>query len=131
MRAVRSLLGAEEKVRDGWSILIFPEGTISDGGELLPFKKGPFVFAVRTGLPILPVTCNGVFRILPKGGRTLRRGHVTVTIGDPIVTNGMKGSDIPGLMEKVRAEITRNIDPDYDPFDVQPGRTDTIARLSS
>lgn len=116
MRAVRSLLGAREKVRDGWSILIFPEGTISDGGELLPFKKGPFAFAVMTGLPILPVTCNGVFRILPKGGRTLQRGHVTVTIGDPIATNGLNGSDIPVLMEAVRAEIARHIDPEYDPF---------------
>jgi 1-acyl-sn-glycerol-3-phosphate acyltransferase len=115
-QSVESLRRASEKLRGGWSILIYPEGTRTFDGHLLPFKKGAFMMAVQTGIPILPVTSNGAFKVLPRGSIWFRPGHITVTIGDPIITEGLTEQDVPALMEKARAEISKSLDPDYDPF---------------
>ena len=72
--------------------------------------------AVNTGVPILPVTVNGSYKVLPRNTLALRPGHVTVTIDDPIETLGMTENDVPELMEKTRAAMLRNLDVDYDPF---------------
>lgn len=121
-QAVESLRHAPEKLKGGWSVLIYPEGTRTRDGQLLPFKKGAFMMAVQTGIPILPVTSNGAFKVLPRDSIWFRPGHITVTIGDPIVTEGLTEADVPALMEKTRAEISKSLDPDYDPFGKTAGR---------
>ncbi len=115
-KALNEMLSASEKLKDGWSLLVYPEGTTTHDGLMLPFKKGPFILAVKTGVPILPVTCNGPFKIMPKGSRLFKPGHVEVIIGRPIVTTGLDEKDVPVLMEKTRAEIKKYLDPEYDPF---------------
>ena len=115
--AVKIILAAAEKLKDGWSLLIYPEGTTTRDGFLLPFKKGPFKLAVKTGVPVLPVTCNGPFKILPRGSRHIKSGHIEVTIGDPIITKELTEKDIPELLEKTRSEIAKYLDPDYNPFE--------------
>jgi 1-acyl-sn-glycerol-3-phosphate acyltransferase len=75
------------------------------------------MMAVDTGVPILPVTINGAFKILPKKTLDLTPGHITVTISDPIPTEGLTEKDVPQLMESTRAAIMEHLDPDYDPFD--------------
>ncbi len=115
-QAVRSLKDGVSKLAGGWSVLIYPEGTRTSDGNLQPFKKGAFMMAVQTGIPILPVTCNGAFKILPKKTIVFRPGHVTLTVGDPIPTEGLTEEDVPELMEKTRAAISKNLDPDYNPF---------------
>jgi len=119
-QSVQRLRGGAEKLKGGWSVLIYPEGTRTPDGQLLPFKKGAFMMAVQTGLPILPVTSNGAHKILPKNTIVFRSGHITVTIGDPISTEGMTESDVPELMEKTRQAVAKNLDPDYDPFAPRP-----------
>jgi 1-acyl-sn-glycerol-3-phosphate acyltransferase len=114
--AVASLNAAKDKLSNGWSLLIYPEGTRTPDGNLLPFKKGPFMIAVQTGLPILPVTSNGAFKILPKKTIVFRSGRISITIGKPIKTQGMTEKDVPRLMEQTRAAIESNFRPDYDPF---------------
>ena len=79
------------------------------------------MLAVQTGIPILPVTSNGAHKILPRKTLLFRPGHITVTIGDPINTEGMTESDVPELMEKTREAIEKNLDPGYDPFASSPG----------
>jgi 1-acyl-sn-glycerol-3-phosphate acyltransferase len=116
-QSVKSIQEASEKLKNGWSILIYPEGTRTPDGHLLPFKKGAFMLAVQTGVPILPVTQNGAFKVLPKKRMGFRPGHITVVIGDPISTEGLTEADVPELMEKTRREISRLMDFDYDPFD--------------
>jgi 1-acyl-sn-glycerol-3-phosphate acyltransferase len=115
-QSVQTLQEATDKLKGSWSVLIYPEGTRTPNGRLLPFKKGAFMMAVQTGIPILPVTSNGAFKVLPKKTVWFRPGHITVTIGDPIVTAGLTEKDVPDLMERTRAAITKNLDPDYDPF---------------
>jgi long-chain acyl-CoA synthetase len=68
----------------GWSVLIFPEGTRSQSGEMQPFKSGVGLLAVELGVPVVPVHLRGVYEILPKGSRAPRRGPVEVTIGAPL-----------------------------------------------
>jgi 1-acyl-sn-glycerol-3-phosphate acyltransferase len=115
-QAVRSLKDGVSKLAGGWSVLIYPEGTRTSDGNLQPFKKGAFMMAVQTGIPILPVTCNGAFKVLPKKTIVFHPGHVTLTVGDPIPTDGLTEKDLPELMEKTRAAICKNLDPDYNPF---------------
>ncbi len=115
-QSIESLRRASEKLRGGWSVLIYPEGTRTPDGNLLPFKKGAFMMAVQTGIPILPVTNNGAFKVLPRNSVWFRPGHITVTIGDPIVTEGLTEEDVPELMERTRVEISKSLDPSYDPF---------------
>ena len=115
-QAVEQLRAGTSKLSNGWSMLIYPEGTRTRDGKLGPFKKGAFMMAVQTGIPILPVTSNGAFKIMPKQSLHFRPGHITLTIGDPISTEGLTEEDVPELMEKTRKAIEANLDPDYDPF---------------
>lgn len=116
LQSVEALKKAAAALNRGWSLLVYPEGTRSPDGNLLPFKKGAFVIAVATGLPILPVTVNGSSKILPKGLYVWRPGHVTVTVGEPIPTEGLSKKDIPSLVEMTRQSIERHLDLQYDPF---------------
>lgn len=116
-QAVERLREGTGKLSNGWSVLIYPEGTRTRDGNLGPFKKGAFMMAVQTGIPILPVTSNGAFKIMPKKTLHFRPGHITITIGDPIVTEGLTEKDVPELMEKTRQAIEANLDTDYDPFE--------------
>jgi 1-acyl-sn-glycerol-3-phosphate acyltransferase len=115
-QAVERLQRGLKKIKGGWSILIYPEGTRTRDGSLLPFKKGAFMIGVQTGMPILPVTTNGAMKTLPKASLALRPGHVTVTISDPINTAGLTEQDVPELMEKTRQAMAAHLDVDYDPF---------------
>ncbi len=114
--AFRKLKEGADKASGGWSILIYPEGTRSPDGRLLPFKKGGFLMAVNTGVPILPVTVNGAHKILPKKTLRLTPGHITVTLGDPIPTGNLTEKDIPELMARTQAAIEKYLDFNYDPF---------------
>ncbi len=116
-QAVRQLQQGSKTLPKGWSLLIYPEGTRSPDGGLQKFKKGAFMLAVQTGLPILPVTVNGAFPILPKRTLVVRPGHITVTICDPIPTEGLTVKDVPALMQRTRKAVADKIDPTYDPFD--------------
>lgn len=82
--AIQSLEAAAEKIRTGASVILFAEGTRTSDGKLQPFKRGPFNLAVRSGVPIVPVTINGSYRILPKKSLRIRPGTVTLVLGRPI-----------------------------------------------
>lgn len=115
-QASQDLQNSRDKLGNGWSIIIYPEGTRSADGHLLPFKKGGFHLAVNTGFPILPITVNGSYKVLPKGSLVIHPGHVTITVSDPIPTEGLTRDDIPELMKRTREAIESNLDLDYDPF---------------
>jgi 1-acyl-sn-glycerol-3-phosphate acyltransferase len=114
--ALGELMSGANRIADGWSLLIYPEGTRSPDGSLQPFKKGAFRLAVETEIPILPVTINGAFKIWPKNTLRFRPGHMVVSLGDPIPTQGLTEDDIPALMERTRNAMEKDLDVDYDPF---------------
>jgi len=82
--ARRSLTRAAERIRDGQSIVAFPEGTRSRDGRLLPFKKGPFSLAFEAGVPVVPFAIQGGAEILPKGTWRVRGGPYRLVMGTPL-----------------------------------------------
>ena len=93
----------------GDSFVIFPEGTRSRDGQLLPFKKGAFVLAIAAGLPIVPVTMRGTRRLMPRGSRmTVVPGDVEIVIDEPIPTAGLGYDDRDALAAQVRTAIERH-----------------------
>lgn len=82
--AIASIRAAAEVVRRGINMTVFPEGTRSRDGRLLPFKKGPFYLALETGRSIVPITISGTHEVWPKGRFALRPGNVRVTFHQPI-----------------------------------------------
>ena len=103
--AFASLQQAAEKIRQGVSILIFPEGTRSLDGSLKAFKKGGFVMAIGAGVPIVPVAVRGTYDIMPKHGLLIRPRPVVVDIGEPIATQGLALDSKEALMDGVRSAI--------------------------
>jgi 1-acyl-sn-glycerol-3-phosphate acyltransferase len=102
----RSIARAVRMIREqGYSFLIFPEGTRSRSGKLQRFRRGGFFLALETGAPIVPVTISGTFELMPKGQKYARKGRVRVAFHDPIPTVGYTPETMAGLMDKVRRAI--------------------------
>lgn len=101
--AIESVHAAEEVLRRGLNMVIFPEGTRSTDGRLLPFKKGPFHMAIEAGVAIIPVTLLGTFECWPKGTWKIRAGKVTVIFHPPIEPSEFTDRD--ELMAAVRQSI--------------------------
>ena len=94
-----------QSLRDGNSFLTFPEGTRSRTGALLPFKRGPFLMALKAQVPVVPVAVQGGTESMRKGSRLVRPTTVTVRIGAPIETRGMDLADREQLADLVRARV--------------------------
>jgi 1-acyl-sn-glycerol-3-phosphate acyltransferase len=103
--AITSLQAAGRKIRGGTSIFLYPEGTRSPDGRILPFKKGPFALALEARVPICPVTIEGTRKIMPKNSWNIVPGPVHVTIGKPIDTTGFADNDREGLARAIREVI--------------------------
>jgi len=104
-KALRSLARAAERIRKGASVLVFPEGTRSRDGTILPFKRGPFVLALQAAVPIVPVAIAGSGQVLPPGGMRLRSGEVRLKMGRPIPTAGRPRQASEQLMQEIRAAL--------------------------
>jgi 1-acyl-sn-glycerol-3-phosphate acyltransferase len=109
-RAMASIGRGAKSLRDGNSFLIFPEGTRSRTGELLPFKKGGFIMAIQAQVPVVPVAVQGGRAAMRKGSAIVRPVHVSVRIGKPIPTRGMTLDDRDVLIEQVRGAIRDLLD---------------------
>jgi 1-acyl-sn-glycerol-3-phosphate acyltransferase len=105
MRAFEAYDRAARTIRSGISTIVFPEGTRSRTGELLPFKNAPFGLAIAAQVPVVPVYVHNTFQILPKGGWRLRRLPIRIRVGAPTSTAGMTLDDREALRERVRAAI--------------------------
>ncbi|MCG8313924.1 MAG: 1-acyl-sn-glycerol-3-phosphate acyltransferase [Pseudomonadales bacterium] len=91
-QAMKTIEQAKDKVKDGTSIMFFPEGTRSLDGQLLPFKAGAFKFATELGLPILPVTIRGSHAILPPKTIRLQPGEIDIIVHPPIEVNSLSAN---------------------------------------
>jgi 1-acyl-sn-glycerol-3-phosphate acyltransferase len=103
--AMRSIEAGAASIRSGNSFLIFPEGTRSKTAELLPFKKGGFIMAIKARAPIIPVAIHGGNHAMEKGSKVILPVTVHIRIGEPIETAGFALTDRDAVIAKVRARI--------------------------
>ena len=96
-------------MHSSFSTLIYPEGTRSNGEELLPFKKGGFILAIRTQLPVVPITILGAGNVLPKGTLAIKKSHIKMIIDNPIPTLEMDINDKDQLLQDCRKIINQNL----------------------
>ncbi|HET7753431.1 MAG TPA: lysophospholipid acyltransferase family protein [Anaeromyxobacteraceae bacterium] len=102
-RAVASLTKGAEIVRDGVSLIVFPEGTRSVDGRVQSFKKGPFVLAERAGVPVIPVAISGAAALAPKGRIAVFPGTIRIAIGPAVDPAEFKDKD--ALLREVHRRI--------------------------
>jgi 1-acyl-sn-glycerol-3-phosphate acyltransferase len=103
-QSVQAMQQAVETVKKGYSLVIFPEGTRSRGGPVAEFKAGSFKLALKAGVPIVPVTIDGTWRLFEEHKR-FAKGHVTVTVHPPVKTEGLSREEAAALPEAIRATI--------------------------
>jgi 1-acyl-sn-glycerol-3-phosphate acyltransferase len=103
--AMRSVEAGAASIRAGNSFLIFPEGTRSRTAEMLPFKKGGFIMAIKAQAPVVPVAVQGGRAAMHKGSPIIRPVTITIRVGAPIETSGLTLQDRDGLIAETRRRI--------------------------
>ena len=109
-KAMHSLDQAALRIREGKSIMVFPEGTRSRHGEIKPFKQGTFYLAIKSGVPIVPISIIGSGEIMPKRSLKINKGIVKLVIGKPIDVKNITLENRQELITIVRNTIIKNYD---------------------
>lgn len=102
-KALASLEDAARRIQAGQSVVVFPEGTRSRDGRLLPFKKGSFTLAHRAGVPVIPLAIHGGVEVMPKHAWRVKGADFRLVVGEP-----MDPTDYPGP-EALREEAQRRL----------------------
>ena len=108
--SMKSIEAAAAKIRNGQSVVIFPEGTHTADGALLPFKRGGFLLAEKAGAPIVPLTINGSAAVNPRKRLEIYPGTITIRFADPIPAAEGGGTRREQLMEQVRTAIAAGLE---------------------
>jgi 1-acyl-sn-glycerol-3-phosphate acyltransferase len=109
-KTVEAMNEAARKIREGMSLVIFPEGSRSPNGSIQPFKKGGFTLAIKSKVPIIPISITGSREIMPKEKLTVTSGEIRIRIDHPIETQNYSLKDRESLMEKVSKTISKNFE---------------------
>ncbi|MFN8134820.1 MAG: lysophospholipid acyltransferase family protein [Bacteroidales bacterium] len=108
-QSLQALNQAAVRLKEGHTLVIFPEGTRSSDGKLGRFKAGSLKLALNANVPIVPVTIKGSMNIMPKGTSLIRSADVEVIISAPVVAAQHPGKDIHAVTEMVREIIRHNL----------------------
>ena len=100
----RTIETAEKRLRDGMSLVVFPEGARTFTGKMGPFKKGAYQLALEFHLPLVPVTIDGSFKVMPRTTMLPRPGHIILTIHEPIAPPASE-ADRTEVIEQTRSAI--------------------------
>lgn len=101
----RTMECAERQLAKGMSVVVFPEGTRSRTGKVAAFRRGAYTLATEFNLPVVPVTINGAYRVMPIGAILPRPGHIILTIHKPIEADASTGHDLHALIEQSREAV--------------------------
>jgi len=111
-KALQSMDEAAATIHQGKSVVLFPEGTRTTDGNLLPFKRGGFILARKAAVPVVPVTINGSGRINPAGQIRMYSGNIRITMHPPLVagTELRRSEAETWMMEAVRGSIESGLE---------------------
>jgi len=104
--AARSVKEAEKCLRNGASVVVFPEGSRTYDGKMIRFRKGAYQMAVDQNLPLVPITLNGPYNVLPIGSLNIRRHRMEMVIHPPVYVDSFEKSH-KGLQQM--ADVTKDI----------------------
>lgn len=107
--SLKAINKGAELVKEGHSMVIFPEGTRSPDGKIGEFKPGSLKLATKAGAPIVPVTLKGAFEILPKGGKRIRPSNVEIIISPPIYKKEKDKNDTTDVSLVIKEIISKNL----------------------
>ena len=108
---VKTMNDAKKRLSKGMSIVVFPEGRRTDDGQIHPFKHGAFRLAKEFGLPIVPITINGSYKVMSRTMFHVDPGKITLTIHEPIPPEEF-GDTIPELTQKTYDAIVSSLETD-------------------
>lgn len=114
--ALESVQQAVKNIREGYSFLVYPEGTRSPDGRLGRFKKGSFVIAIEAQIPVVPVACSGAHLVMKKKSLVIRPGHVRVRFGKPIDAAAYTVEQRDDLALRVHDAIAADLPEDQKPL---------------
>jgi len=112
-KSLKSIEKAIQTIKNGVSVILFPEGTRSHDGEINSFKKGAFVMSVKGQIPIVPLSISGTRYILKKHSIKLKPGKVKIIVCDPIDPSVYNYQSREQFAEDVRQIIINNFDSEY------------------
>lgn len=104
-QSTKAIDRATDRLRRGYSFLVFPEGTRSRSGELLPFKKGAFILAIRAQVPLVPMAVVGSRAAMHKGSFIIRPTTIRIKIGPPVPTAGLGLESRDSLIAETRSRV--------------------------
>lgn len=111
-KAYQSFVATVEKIKQGNSVVIFPEGTRSEDGTIGPFKKGGHLLAIRAKAPMVPLTLIGTGNIIKKGSLIIKPGPVKIIVSPPTLTDTETSKD--GNGERILNDIRQTICKTYE-----------------
>lgn len=113
--AIASLEKAAAALRNGQSLLIYPEGSRSPDGRLQAFKKGAAIAAIQAGVPIVPIACSGAHRVMEKRSLIIHPGEILVEFLEPIDATKYSFEDRAALTEILHKAMAAGLPPDQQP----------------
>ncbi|MEG1254450.1 lysophospholipid acyltransferase family protein [Clostridium sp.] len=103
-KSAAAIIEGVKIVKDGHSLVIFPEGTRSKGGPLGEFKSGSFKLATKSNAPIVPITINGSYKLMEANGNKIKAADVNIFIHPPIETKNLtkqEQENLPGMVKEI------------------------------
>lgn len=108
--AVKTINEGVENLKNGYSMLIFPEGTRSRGENLGEFKKGSMKLGIKAGVPIVPIAINGTYNVLEANGRKIKAADVDLIICPPIYPNELSKEEQNNLSATIKDIIQKELE---------------------
>ena len=103
-QALKSIMDGIKEIKNGQSIVLFPEGTRNMSNDLKPFKEGGFKLATKTQVPVIPIALSNTYKVFEEKKR-IQRTKVTVNIGEPIITKDLSKEELANLPKLVEDRV--------------------------
>jgi 1-acyl-sn-glycerol-3-phosphate acyltransferase len=109
-KAYHSFLTSVDRLKSGYSVVVFPEGTRSADGKIGPFKKGSQLLSIRSGAPMVPVAIVGTGNIIKKGSGKITPGAVRIVILPPVSLDKSSAKNEEAVLEEIRSSICKTFE---------------------